>query len=53
MIYKNWPIDVQVICKLIVGDRQGELFVAKDKLLEENEELLEKARYFNKTKSFV
>ncbi len=53
MIYKNWPIDVQVDCKLVVEDRQGEFFVAKNKLLEENEELLEKASYFKKTKSCV
>ncbi len=53
MIYKNWPIDAQVNCKLVVGDRLGKFFVAKDTLLEENEELLEKASYFEKTKSCV
>jgi hypothetical protein len=53
MIYKNWSIDAQVDCKLVVGNRPGEFFVAKDTLVEENEELLEKASYFEKTKSCV
>jgi hypothetical protein len=33
----------------LLGDRLGEFFVAKEMLLEENEELLEKAGYFEKT----
>ncbi len=49
MIYKNWLVDVQVNYKLVVGDRLGEFFVAKETLLEENEELLEKEHYFEKT----
>jgi hypothetical protein len=53
MIYKNWPIDAQVNCKLFVGDKLREFFVAKDPLLDENEEPLEKASYFEKTKSCV
>jgi hypothetical protein len=53
MIYKNWPIDAQVYCKLFVGDKLREFFVAKDPLLDENEEPLEKASYFEKKKSCV
>jgi hypothetical protein len=49
MIYKNWLVGVRVNYKLVVGDRLGEFFVAKETLLEENEELLEKAGYFEKT----
>jgi len=49
MIYKNWLVDVRVNYKLVVGDRLGEFFVAKETLLEENEELLEKVGYFEKT----
>ncbi len=46
MVYKNWHVDARVNCKLIVVDKLGEFFVAKEMLLEENEELLEKASYF-------
>ncbi len=49
MIYKNWLVDVRVDYKLVVGDRLQEFFVAKETLLEENEELLEKVGYFEKT----
>jgi len=42
MIYKNWLVDVQVNFNLVVGDRLGEFFVAKERLLE-------KAGYFEKT----
>jgi hypothetical protein len=49
MIYKNWLVDVRVNYKLIVRDRLGGFFVAKERLLEENEKLLEKVGYFEKT----
>jgi hypothetical protein len=49
MIYKNWLVDVQVNYKLVVGDNMQKFFVAKEMLLEENEELLEKVSYFEKT----
>jgi hypothetical protein len=49
MIYKKWLVDVQVNYKLIVGNRLGEFFVAKETLLEENEKLLEKVSYFENT----
>jgi len=45
MIYKNWPLDAQLDCKLIDGDKFVEFFVVENMLLEENEDLLEKASY--------
>jgi hypothetical protein len=41
MIYKNWPSNAQLDCKLADGDKLAELFVAEVMLLEENEDLLE------------
>jgi hypothetical protein len=49
MIYKNCLVDVRVDYKLVVRDKLGEFLVAKETLLEENEELFEKASYFEKT----
>jgi hypothetical protein len=46
MIYKNWLVDAWVNCKLGIGDKLGKFFVVEEMLLEENEELLEKASYF-------
>jgi hypothetical protein len=43
MIYKNWPLDAQLDCKLVDGDKLTDFFVVEDMLLEENEDLLEKA----------
>jgi hypothetical protein len=40
---------VRVNCKLVIGNKLGEFFVTKEMLLKENEELLEKAGYFEKT----
>jgi hypothetical protein len=42
MIYKNWLVDVRVNCKLVVKDKLGKNFEAKETLLEGNEELLKK-----------
>jgi hypothetical protein len=41
MIYKNWPSNAWLDCKLVDGDKLAKFFVAKDTLLEENEDLLE------------
>ncbi len=48
MIYKNWLLDAQLDCKLIDGNKLVEFFVVEDMLLEENEDLLEKASYLEK-----
>jgi len=53
MIYKNWLVDARVNCKLIVRDKLRKLFVANKTLLEENEELLQKASYFEEIKLCV
>jgi hypothetical protein len=47
MIYKNWLVDARVNCKLVVGNKLGEFFVA-EMLLEENEEVLEKASHLRR-----
>ncbi len=45
MIYKNWPLDAQLDCKLVDGDKFIGFFVVEGMLLKENEDLLEKASY--------
>jgi len=50
MTYKNWPLNAQLDCKLVDGDNLTEFFVGNDRLLEENENLLEKADYWEETK---
>jgi len=50
MTYKNWPLNAQLDCKLIDGDKLTKFFVVDDRLLEENEGLLEKANYWEETK---
>jgi hypothetical protein len=50
MIYKNWPLDAWLDCKLVDGDKLDEFFMVVDALLEENEDYLEKASYLEKTK---
>jgi hypothetical protein len=41
MIYKNWPSNARLDCKLVDGDKLAKFFVDEDMLLEENEDLLE------------
>ncbi len=41
IIYKNWPSNAQLHCKLVDGDKLVKLFVTENKLLEGNEDLLE------------
>jgi hypothetical protein len=48
MIYNNWPSDVWIDYNLIDGNKLAKFFVVEKNLLEENENLLEKARYFEK-----
>jgi hypothetical protein len=48
MIYKNWPLNAQLDCKLIDGNKLVECFVVEDMLLEENVDMLEKASYLEK-----
>jgi hypothetical protein len=45
MIYKNWPLNAQLDCKLVDGNKLVEFFVVEDMLLEENEDMFEKASY--------
>ncbi len=48
MIYNNWPSDVWFDYNLIDGNKLAKFFVVEKKLLEENEDLFEKGRYFEK-----
>jgi hypothetical protein len=50
MIYKNWPLNAWLDCKLVDGDKLANFFVVKDTLLEENENMLENASYLEKIK---
>ncbi len=52
MIYNNWPIHALMDCKLVDGDKLAKVFVVEI-LLEENEDLLEKASYFEEIESNV
>jgi hypothetical protein len=40
MIYKDWPLDAWLDCKLVDGNKLTDFFVAKKTLLKENEDLL-------------
>jgi len=50
MIYKNWPSDARLDCKLIDGDKLAKFFVVEDTLLKENEDLLENVGYLENIK---
>jgi hypothetical protein len=52
MVYKNWPIDAWVNCKLVVGDKLREVFCGKGDVIGKIW-LLEKAGYFEETTSYV
>ncbi len=52
MVYKNWPIDAWVNCKLVVGNKLGEVFYGKGDVIGKTW-LHEKAGYFEKTVSCV
>ncbi len=49
MIYKNWPSNSWLDCKLVDGDKITEFFVVEDTLMEENEDMLENASYLKET----
>jgi len=51
MIYNNWPTNVWIDYNLIDGKKLALFFVVEKTLLEENEDLLEKARYFEEIES--
>jgi hypothetical protein len=48
MIYNNWPLNAQLDCKLVDGNKLVDFFVVEDMLLEEHEDMLEKASYLEK-----
>jgi hypothetical protein len=50
MIYKDWPLDAWLVCKLADGNKLADFFVAKSTLLKENEDLLENAGYLEEIK---
>jgi hypothetical protein len=50
MICRNWPLNAQFDCKLVGGDKLTKFFVINDRLLKGNEDLLEKASYWEETK---
>ncbi len=52
-IYKNWPNDAQINCNLVDGKRLAEFFMVEETLLEENEDMLKKLRYFEEVESWV
>jgi hypothetical protein len=51
MIYNNWPNVVWIDYNFIDGNKLASFFVVEKTLLEENEDLLEKARYFEEIES--
>jgi hypothetical protein len=53
MIYKNCFNVAQTNCNLVDGNKLAKFFVIKKTLQKENEDLLEKVRYFEETKSLV
>ncbi len=52
-IYENWPNDAQTNYNLVDGKKSVEFFMVEETLLEENEDMLEKLRYFEKVNSWV
>jgi hypothetical protein len=48
MIYKNWPSNAQLDCKLVDGDKLAKFFLVENTLLEKNEDLFENAGYLEK-----
>jgi len=45
MVYKTWLVDMWVNCKLVVGNRLGEVFCGKNDVIR-RKWLLENASYF-------
>jgi hypothetical protein len=45
MIYKNWPLDARLDCKLVDGNILAKFFVVEDMLLEKNKDLFENVGY--------
>jgi hypothetical protein len=49
LVYKNWPLDAQLDCKLVDRDKLAKFVVAED-MLKKNENVLENAGYLKEIK---